>query len=89
MITGISPLIAEELCFRASIDSGASTKALSELEQLHLYRTFEKLKEDIIERRYQPNIVSDEGTPTEFSSTQLTCYGELQEEDFEIGRAHV
>ena len=48
MITGISPLIAEELCFRASIDSGASTKALSELEQLHLYRTFEKLKEDII-----------------------------------------
>ena len=59
MITGISPLIAEELCFRASIDSGASTKALSELEQLHLYRTFEKLKEDIIEHRYQPNIVSD------------------------------
>ena len=83
MITGISPLIAEELCFRASIDSGASTKALSELEQLHLYRTFEKLKEDIIEHRYQPNIVSDEGTPTEFSSTQLTCYGELQEEDFD------
>ena len=78
MITGISPLIAEELCFRASIDSGASTKALSELEQLHLYRTFEKLKEDIIEHRYQPNIVSDEGTPT-----QLTCYGELQEEDFD------
>ena len=83
MITGISPLIAEELCFRASIDSGASTKALSEMEQLHLYRTFEKLKEDIIEHRYQPNIVSDEGTPTEFSSTQLTCYGELQEEDFD------
>lgn len=83
MITGISPLIAEELCFRASIDSGASTKALSEPEQLHLYRTFEKLKEDIIEHRYQPNIVSDEGTPTEFSSTQLTCYGELQEEDFD------
>ena len=76
-------MIAEELCFRASIDSGASTKALSELEQLHLYRTFEKLKEDIIEHRYQPNIVSDEGTPTEFSSTQLTCYGELQEEDFD------
>lgn len=24
-----------------------------------------------------------EGTPTEFSSTQLTCYGELQEEDFD------
>ena len=83
MITGISPLIAEELCFRASIDSGASTKALSELEQLHLYRTFEKLKEDIIEHRYKPNIVSDEGTPTEFSSTQLTCFGELQEEDFD------
>ncbi|MGN0204200.1 MAG: NFACT family protein, partial [Coprococcus sp.] len=82
-ITGISPLIAEELCFRASIDSGISTKALSELEQLHLYKTFERLTEDIREHRYLPNIVSDEGTPVEFSSTQLTCYGELQEETFD------
>ncbi len=82
-ITGISPLIAEEICFRASIDSGISTKALSELEQLHLYKTFERLTEDIRERRYLPNIVSDESTPVEFSSTQLTCYGELQEEIFD------
>ena len=82
-ITGISPLIAEEICFRASIDSGVSTKALSELEQLHLYKTFERLTEDIREHRYLPNIVSDEGTPVEFSSTRLTCYGELQEETFD------
>lgn len=82
-ITGISPLIAEEICFRASIDSGLSTKALSELERLHLFKTFERLTEDIREHHYLPNIVSDEGTPVEFSSTQLTCYGELQEETFD------
>lgn len=82
-ITGISPLIAEEICFRASIDSGMSTSALAELERVHLYRTFERLTEEIKEHRYHPNIVSDEGTPVEFSSTELTCYGELQEEAFD------
>lgn len=82
-ITGISPLIAEEICFRASIDSSMSTSALSELEQLHLCKTFDRLTEDIKNHTYYPNIVSDEGTPVEFSATRLTCYGELQEEAFD------
>lgn len=82
-VTGISPLIAEEICFRASVDSGMSTSGLSELEQLHLSRIFGRLVEDIKNHAYCPNIVSDEGTPVEFSATHLTCYGELQEETFD------
>ncbi len=82
-ITGISPLIAEEICFRASIDSSMSTAGLSDLEKIHLTRTFFKLIEDIKEHNYYPNIVSDESAPVEFSSTHLSCYGELQEESFD------
>ncbi len=82
-LTGFSPLAAEELCFRASIDSSASTASLSDLEKLHLYKTFERMMTDIRERRYHPNIVSDNGTPKEFSCMELTCYGELDEQAFD------
>ena len=82
-LTGISPLISEELCFRASLDSSSSCAALSDLEKLHLYKTFERMMEDIKGHRYLPNIVSDEGTPKEFSCVRLSCYGELQEETYD------
>ena len=36
-LTGISPLVAEELCHRASLESAQSANTLTELEQLHLY----------------------------------------------------
>ena len=82
MITGISPLIAEELCFRLPLIPVPAPKLYQNWNSYIFTEPLRKLKEDIIEHRYQPNIVSDEGTPTEFSS-QLTCYGELQEEDFD------
>ena len=82
-VTGISPLISEELCFRAGLDSSASTSALSDLEKIHLARTFSHLKEDISQHHYYPNIVYDGNAPVEFSSTKLSCYGELREQTSE------
>ena len=43
--TGISPLLANEICFRASIDSDVSTSSLNEDLGLHLYRNFERILE--------------------------------------------
>lgn len=79
-VTGISPLISEELCFRAGLDSSASTSALSDLEKIHLARTFTRLMEDAAQNRYHPNIVYDGTVPVEFSCTALSCYGELREQ---------
>lgn len=73
-LTGISPLIANEVCCRASIDAGESTATLSEAAGFHLFRTFERLMEEVKEHRFQPNIVLKEGIPVEFSSVPLTCY---------------
>ncbi|MCD7842607.1 MAG: NFACT family protein [Lachnospiraceae bacterium] len=55
--TGISPLIAEELCFRAGLESAQSANSFDELSQLHLYRTFELLMEDVKEKRFSPAII--------------------------------
>jgi predicted ribosome quality control (RQC) complex YloA/Tae2 family protein len=73
-LTGISPLLSNELCCRASIDAGDSTESLSETAGLHLYHVFGRLMEDVKNNAFTPNIVLKEGEPVEFSCVDLTCY---------------
>ena len=66
--TGISPVIAEELCHRASLESDQSANTIQEMARLHLYHLFDLMMEDIKQHRYTPLIVSDcHGDPVEFS----------------------
>ncbi len=81
-LTGISPLIANEICCRASIDAGESTSALSDTMSFHLFRTLERLMEEVKEARFLPNIVLKEGTPVEFSSVPLACYEGSEVQNF-------
>lgn len=73
-LTGISPVIGEELCHLASIDPDHSANELSEAELMHLYRTFHYMMEDVTSGRFQPVIIYHRGIPTEFSSIPLTCF---------------
>jgi len=78
-ITGISPLLANELCCRASLDSSMSAVALGEAAGLHLFRNFERMMEDIKDEQFMPHIIYQNGAPIEFSSLPLKCY-----ENYEI-----
>ena len=80
-VTGISPLIANELCYRAGIDGGQSTAALTDIQKEKLYQEFEKLFSDINTENYVPNIVYDGYVPVEFSSVRLSMYQDYQAED--------
>ena len=80
-VTGISPLIANELCYRAGIDGGQSTAALTDIQKEKLYQEFEKLFSDIKAENYVPNIVYDGYVPVEFSSVRLSMYQDYQAED--------
>lgn len=71
-LTGLSPLAAEELCFRASIDSSRPANTLDEAEQCHLYGTLCRMMDEVREGRFAPNVVSRGGIPEEFSSLSLT-----------------
>lgn len=82
-LTGISPLIANEICHRASIDGEASTSSLSEIEGLHLYKNFERLMDDIKNNVFCPNIIYKNGEPVEFSGTTLTTYDAFEKKEFE------
>lgn len=81
--TGISPLIAEELCHRASLESAQSANSFSELELTHLYRQFELLMETVKEGEFSPSIVYTDGTPADFSVVPLTLYQDSESVSFE------
>lgn len=73
-LTGLSPIMGHELCHLASIDGDISANALTELELLHLYRTFSIMTEDVKQGHFTPNIVYKEEEPVEFASLPLTCF---------------
>jgi predicted ribosome quality control (RQC) complex YloA/Tae2 family protein len=84
-LTGISPIMATELCHLSSIDSDHSANELSEPELTHLYRMFSYMMEDVKQKRFSPNVVYYGEEPVEFSSLPLTCYegNEYRAESYE------
>ncbi len=74
-LTGLSPIVALELCHLASIDADHSANELSGAELTHLYHTLALMMDDVREGRFAPNIVYRNDEPVEFASVPLTCYG--------------
>lgn len=81
-LTGISPVIAEELCHRASLESAQSANSFGETELLHLFRQFELLMDTVKQGEFTPNIIYRREEPTEFSVLPLTVYDDLPHTDF-------
>ena len=81
--TGISPVIAEEICYRASIESDVIANALSETEGLHLCHTFLRAMEDINNHSFLPAIYEKDHQPVEFASLELTQYGDFDKQTYE------
>ena len=73
-ITGISPLMAEEVCYRAGIDGGISTDGLEDVERVHLAHTFLRMVDDIRDGHFEPNIIYKGKEPVEFACFPLSQY---------------
>lgn len=74
-LTGLSPVIAEEICFRSSIDGSDAAQSLSETAAVHLYHTFLRFMEDIQAGIFYPHILFRNGEPTEYAVVPLTQFG--------------
>lgn len=81
--TGISPCVANEICYRSRIDADMPVAGLSGEEKLHLSSQFEWMMQDVKEEKFVPNIVMEDRRPMEFSAVRLTQYAHLdcQESD--------
>lgn len=74
-LTGLSPVIAEEICFRASIDGSDPAQSLSQAACVHLYHTFCRLMEQVKAGDFTPNIIYREDEPVEYAVLPLSQFG--------------
>jgi len=72
--TGFSPILAQELCFRAGLDGEASTAAFKEADFYKLYLEFEKIVETIKNEQFTPCIAYEGKKPVEFAAISLNLY---------------
>ena len=70
-LTGLSPVVAGEMLYRASLSDRTSTDSLSEMEQLHLYRNVMRIIDQVKENAFTPTIITKNDMPVEFSSIHL------------------
>lgn len=77
-ITGISKVIASELCYEAGIDGNFSTDSLADSNREDLWEAFVSLCERIVQGDYKPVIVYDGDIPVEFSAVPLTMYEDIE-----------
>ena len=82
-LTGISPLMAEEVCGRAGAESGRPMQALNEIEKIHLYHTFRLMMDDVRSRAFAPRIIYHKGEPAEFASLPLCIYPDEEQRPFD------
>lgn len=74
-LTGLSPVIAEELCFRASIDGNDAMLSLNEISCIHLYHTLQRMMDDVREGNFTPNIIYRGEEPVEYGVFPFQQYG--------------
>ncbi len=85
--TGLSPLIAQEICLRAGIDGDLSTAMFTEtsdgsalLEKL--YTAFVSVISSVKESTFSPVIFYENGAPCEFSVLPLLSYSTSEKKEF-------
>lgn len=80
--TGVSPVVAEEICYIAGIDSSITPKDLSDDVFMHLYKQFILFFEQVISGRFVPRIYYNGAEPKEFAAVSLTHFGQYTSKDF-------
>ena len=80
--TGISPVVAEEICYLSGIDSALTPRELSEDLLTHLYRQFTLYFEEVSAGHFSPAIYYHGAEPKEFSALPLTHFSQYIRKDY-------
>lgn len=81
--TGISPVVAEEICYLSGIDSSLTPRELSEDLLTHLYRQFTLYFEEVSAGHFSPAIYYHGAEPKEFSALPLTHFSQYIRKDYD------
>lgn len=75
-LVGISPIMAQEICYRAGVDGEASVAALSEKEFAALADVFAEVVSAVRDGAFKPCVAYHRGAPVEFAAVPLSVYSE-------------
>lgn len=81
--TGVSPVVAKEICYLATADLDVTPKELYTDTLSHLYRQFTDFFEQVKEGSFHPQIYYDGKEPKEFSSLPLAHLSGYRAEAYE------
>lgn len=81
-LTGFSPVMAEELCHRACLNSAEPPSVLTENEREMLLHQLLRLLEDVRREQFAPQILFQGKEPVEFAAFPLTVYEDLESRSF-------
>lgn len=81
--TGISPVVAEEICYLSGIDSALTPRELSEDLLTHLYRQFTLYFEEVTAGHFSPAIYYHGAEPKEFSALPLTHFSQYLRKEYD------
>ncbi|MEG1848254.1 MAG: NFACT RNA binding domain-containing protein [Lachnospiraceae bacterium] len=72
--TGISPVAANEICYRAGVEAALTTDACA-LDQLEaLYTVFCEMLQSVAAGNFTPNIIYEASIPVEYAAIPLTIF---------------
>lgn len=74
-LTGISPLLASEMCFRSNLSPELSAEDLNQEQMQALFTAFSGIRTQILEKAYAPQIIYREKEPVEYSVLPLMQFG--------------
>lgn len=82
-LTGFSPIMSEEILYRAKINSDIPANVLDKSEVENIYSELCKLISDIKAEKYEPAIYLNGKEPVEFSAVNLSVYSDKDVENNE------
>lgn len=80
--TGISPVVAEEICYLSGFESAMTAQDFSEDLLTHLYKQFHYYLEDVKTGTFAPVIYYQGETPKEFAALPLTHFDGYAHQEF-------
>lgn len=72
--TGLSPVIAQEICYRAGVDADRTANTLSDGALSALAEAFTQMMQCVKQKAFAPNIVYEGKEPREYAAFPMTIY---------------
>lgn len=82
-MTGISPIVAQEICYRAGVDSSIPANALRDEQKNLLCQIFIEWMKRVKEGRFSPNMIIDGREPIDFAVFEMQVYKDKETKEYE------